>query len=60
MGFLDNLRGGTDERKEGLVQVRVSAHACPRCGCMVALDLVQEHRAWHDVVEAGDRPEQHP
>ena len=60
MGFLDNLRGGvTDDRKDGLVQVRMSAHACPQCGCMVALDLAREHWAWHDLIEDGNPPEQH-
>ncbi len=61
MGFLDNLRGGgsAGDRKDGLVQVRLSAHACPLCGCMVALDLASEHWAWHDLPADGNQPEQH-
>ncbi len=61
MGFLDNLRGdgSSEDRKEGLVQVRLSAHACPLCGCMVALDLAREHWAWHDLIGNSNGPERH-
>lgn len=50
MAFLDRFRG-VDDRREGLVKVRLSAHACPACGCMVALDLAREHRAWHAQIQ---------
>ncbi|MEO6998699.1 MAG: hypothetical protein ABI112_11500 [Terracoccus sp.] len=61
MGLLDNLRrgGSSEDRKEGLVQVRLSAHACPLCGAMVALDLAREHWAWHDLIGYGNEPDRH-
>src|SRR3954451_10384576 len=42
------------DRRAGPVELRLSAHACPRCGSMVALDFVQRHWAWHDLVEPVD------
>ena len=38
------------------MEVRVSAHACPRCGCMVALDLADRHWAWHEALEPPAGP----
>lgn len=34
--------------------VRMSAHACRRCGAMVALDLLETHDDWHRSVEAHE------
>lgn len=57
MGVLDKFGpGSSDERRAGLVEVRVSAHACPRCGCMVALDLADRHWAWHEALEPPAGP----
>jgi hypothetical protein len=56
MGVLDKVGlGKDDDRRRGLVEVRLSQHACPRCGCMVALDLAAEHRSWHGLLD-GEPP----
>lgn len=34
-------------------QVRTSAHACTMCGAMVALDLLDRHKAWHQEVDTA-------
>lgn len=46
MGLLDRFKEA-DNRREGLVRVRLSQHGCPQCGSMVALELARAHREWH-------------
>jgi hypothetical protein len=31
--------------------VRASSQACTRCGAMIALDLLGQHDAWHQLLD---------